>query len=165
MLDSTFHPDQEHFARAREWQAHYQTQLEPYGGGQVPAPVYGESTNAYRRKMCKQFKRQFLPQTHALWDVSFTGTDRIPSDALDPFENQLIEACKTEAYNPSTVPIGTLRQITKLDNNGHKIIEFVGQESFVKQMGIPGRRAKIRNPTTDPGWFPREVPSVWLTGR
>ena len=163
MLNSTFHSEQDHFARAREWQEHFQRELDPYGGGQMPSPVYGEFANKALRKMCVKVKRQFLPQQHPLYQVQYKG---LPADALGPFVNKLIEACKTEAYNPATVPPGEFRQITKIDTaNGHKSIEFVGQELFVKQMGIPGRRAVIRNPTTHPGWFPKEVPSVWLTGR
>ena len=110
MLNTTS-PEQEHLARSRQWQEHYQRELENYGGGQVPAPVYGESTNAYRRKMCVLFKRQFLPQEHPLYGVQYKG---LPSDALEPFETKLIDACKSEAYNPSTVPPGELRQITKI---------------------------------------------------
>jgi hypothetical protein len=28
----------------------------------------------------------------------------------------------------------------------------------------PGRVAKIRTPDTHPGWFPKEIPSVWMSG-
>jgi hypothetical protein len=152
---NNIHPDQEHFAVARGWQEHFQRELEPYGGGQMPAPVYGESANQSLRKMCVQVKRQFLQTNHPMYQVQYKA---LPADALPPFVNKLIEACKAEAYNPVTVPPGQFRQITKRDSNGQQITEFVGQESFVKQMTIPGRRARIRNPTDNPGWFQREVP-------
>ena len=164
-MNAPFHPDHEHSAAAREYQEYVQRELEPYGVGQVPGHVGGEKFYAYKRKTDALIKRQFLPRTHELWNVNFTGPNRIPTEALKPFEDQLIAACKVEAYNPATVPLGELRQITKRDSNGQKIHEFVGQESFVKQFSRPGRLAKIRSPDTHPGWFPKEVPSAWMKGR
>jgi hypothetical protein len=42
--------------------------------------------------------------------------------------------------NPLTVPKGEIREVVKTDANGLKVRHFIGQESFVKQMGRPGRR-------------------------
>jgi hypothetical protein len=46
----------------------------------------------------------------------------------------------TEYHNPNNVPKGEFRAIKKTDSNGTKFIEFIGQDCFVKFMGIPGRR-------------------------
>jgi len=73
---------------------------------------------------------------------------------------------KKEAENPNTVPPGEFRQVM-VDNpyTGRvDAIKFVGPECFVKGMGRL-RLAKIRTPDTHPGWFPKEVPSVWLSRR
>jgi hypothetical protein len=58
-------------------------------------------------------------------------------------EPQLLNACVVEAYNPQHVPVGELRKIEELDEYGKlKTIRWIGQESFVKQMGRAGRRVK-----------------------
>jgi hypothetical protein len=67
----------------------------------------------------------------------------LKADALAVFEPQLLSACVTEAENPQHVPAGELRKIDRLDEYGKvKTIDWVGQESFVKAMGRPGRRVR-----------------------
>jgi hypothetical protein len=79
-----------------------------------------------------------LPQNHPLYGVQFRG---LKADALPVFEQQLLPAVVTEANNPAHVPPGELRKIEEMDEFGKlKMIRFVGQESFVKAMGRPGRR-------------------------
>ena len=83
-------------------------------------------------------KRTFLPQNHELYLIQCRA---LPADALNPLEAQLLQACVVEAYNPIHVPPGELRTIEELDEYGKlKTIRWIGQESFVKQMGRPGRR-------------------------
>src|SRR5215471_15565889 len=43
-------------------------------------------------------------------------------------------------FNPLTVPKGEIREVVKTDVNGLKVRHFIGQDSFVKFMGRPGRR-------------------------
>ena len=64
----------------------------------------------------------------------------LPADVLSGFEEMLLPACKTEAFNPLTVPKGEIREVVKTDANGLKVRHFIGQDSFVKFMGRPGRR-------------------------
>ena len=76
----------------------------------------------------------------------------LPSDALAVFEPQILTACVSEANNPAHVPRGEFRKIEELDETGAlRMIRFVGQESFVKQMMRPGRR--VLSFTTDRGRF------------
>jgi hypothetical protein len=83
-------------------------------------------------------KRAFIPRTHELRQFSL---DDIRADALQVLEPQLLNACVAEANNPQNVPAGELRKIERLDEYGKvKTIDFIGQESFVKQMTRPGRR-------------------------
>ena len=138
------------FETCRQWQAHYQHELENFGGN-VPPPVYGESPGDYRRRSCVTFKRAFLQPAHERYKIQYKG---LPSDAFPNLEQQLLEECKRQAYNPLTVPIGEFREIIKTDaRNGQKIHEFIGQESFVKDPAYgfrPGRRiAAWRVPAVD----------------
>jgi hypothetical protein len=58
----------------------------------------------------------------------------------------------TEANNPKNVPPGEIRKIERLDETGRvRCIDWIGQDSFVKQMMRPGRR--VLSFTTDRGRF------------
>jgi hypothetical protein len=149
-------------------------------GVRVPEPVLGQSDLEYGQESCRMFKRTFLPQNHELYKVNYRGLKTV--ETLDPFEAQLVPACVQQATDPNcvarTVDPGELREIKTRNPYTNQVdaIRFVGhwndasesQDSFVKDQGYghrPGRRVRIRNPTDDPGWFPKEYPSVWMSGR
>jgi len=54
------------------------------------------------------------------------------------------------ALCPDTVPVGQMRRVEQVDQNGLKIVSWIGQESFVKDMTRPGRR--VVNFHTDHGF-------------
>ena len=117
-------------------------------GRAPPAPVLGQSVNDYRRETLRQLKRTFLPPAHDLYQVQYRS---LRPDALQALEPQLLTAVVAEANNPTHVP-GELKKIEELDETGAlRMIRFVGQESFVKQMMRPGRR--VLSFTTDRGHF------------
>jgi hypothetical protein len=104
----------------------------------APHPVLGQRIDEYRRDLCVKLKKQ-LPEAHKLRQVQYR---RLDDQVLSIFEPQLYNAVRAEAHNPNTVPPGEFRRVVKSDANGMKIIEWVGQESFVKAMGRPGRRVQ-----------------------
>jgi hypothetical protein len=131
--------EQEHFDAARKFQAYYDDSLRKVGM-RAPQPILGETVNHYRRETLRTIKRTFLPQNHPLYQVQMR---ELKADALQVFEPQVLSAVVTEANNPAHVPAGELRKIERLDEYGKvKTIDFIGQESFVKQMMRPGRRVK-----------------------
>jgi hypothetical protein len=162
--------EQQHFNASREYQAYYDSYLRNVGG-RAPEPTLGQTVNDYRRETCRMFKRTFLPQNHELYQVNYRG---LQADALPVYEKQLLEASVQHATNPQTLgvlpgeykPVKTHNPYT----GAVDAIKFIGhwdpatrsEDSFVKYMGRPGRLARIRNPTTDPGWFPKEIPSVFV---
>jgi hypothetical protein len=140
--------EQEHFAASRQFQAYYDETLRRVGA-RAPQRTLGQTVNDYRRETLRQLKRTFLPQNHDLYQPNYRN---MPSDALGVFEPQLLRACVEEANNPQHVPPGELRKIERFDEFGKvKCIDWVGQESFVKQMMRPGRR--VLSFTTDRGRF------------
>jgi hypothetical protein len=139
---------QEHFDASRKFQAYYQELLRNVGV-RVPGPVLGQSCNDYRRETLRNLKRTFLPQVHPLYGVQCRA---LPSDALGAFEPQILRACVDSVNDPSHLDPGELRKVERLDETGRVMcIDWVGQESFVKQMGQPGRR--VISFTTDRGRF------------
>ena len=140
--------EQEHFDASRQFQAYYDETLRRVGA-RAPAPVLGQSVNDYRRETLRQLKRTFLPPAHDLYQVQYRS---LRPDALQALEPQLLTAVVAEANNPAHVKPGELKKIEELDETGAlRMIRFVGQESFVKQMMRPGRR--VLSFTTDRGRF------------
>jgi hypothetical protein len=139
---------QEHFSASRRFQEYYDASLRNIGV-RVPAPLLGQTCNDYRRETLRNLKRTFLPQVHDLYKVNYRG---LQSDALKVFEPQLLEACVTECNNPAHLAPGELKKVERHDEYGKlQFIDWVGQESFVKAMGRPGR--KVISFTTDRGRF------------
>ena len=118
--------------------------------GHAPRLLFsGNRVNDYRRETLRQLKRTFLPPAHDLYQVQYRS---LRSDALQALEPQLLTAVVAEANNPAHVKPGELKKIEELDETGAlRMIRFVGQESFVKQMMRPGRR--VISFTTDRGRF------------
>jgi hypothetical protein len=143
--------DQRHFNSCRNWQLYFDNELRDVGG-KAPPFIPGQVDLDYARETCRSLKREFLPQNHPLYAVQWRG---LPNDAFKTLVPQLVDACKKEAYNPNTVPLGEFREIVKTLPNGYKEHTFVGRECFVKRMGerfIRGH-GTIRNPSTHPAWF------------
>jgi hypothetical protein len=130
---------EQHFDAARKFQAYYDDTLRKVGM-RAPEPVLNQTVNDYRRETLRNLKRTFLPQNHDLYQVQFR---QLEADALQVLEAQLLQACVVEANNPAHVPPGELRKVEEYDEYGKvRMIRFVGQESFVRQMMRPGRRVK-----------------------
>ena len=128
---------QGHYDASRKYQEYYDNTLRRVGM-RAPQPVLGQTVNDYRREVLITAKKAFLPKSHNLRQFSL---DDVRADALKVIEPQILDACLVEAYNPIHVPPGELRKIEELDEYGKlKTIRWIGQESFVKQMGRPGRR-------------------------
>ena len=105
----------------------------------APEPIVGQHPDDCRRETLRTLKRKFL-QNHQLGTVNMRD---LGQDALQPIENQVLNAVVVEAYNPKNVPIGELRKVEKLDDYGKLTeINWIGQESFIKLLPDyrPGRR-------------------------
>jgi hypothetical protein len=131
---------------ARVYQERADNSLSPWDI-RAPAPVLGEDVAKYRRDLDVKVKKQ-LPDEHKLKQVQYRG---LSDSALDALEPQLYRAVHDEARNPNTVPPGEFRRVVNLDSNGLKIVEFIGQESFVKAFTRPGRR--VTSFRTDQGFM------------
>jgi hypothetical protein len=131
---------EQHFDAARQYQAYYDEALRNVGA-RAPRPTLGQRVNDYRRETLRTFKRTFLPPIHELYGAQCRGLD---AETLKIFEPQIIAACVKEADNPLHVPPGELRKVERHDQYGVlKSIDWIGQESFVKQMMRPGRRITL----------------------
>jgi hypothetical protein len=139
-----------------QFRQYYDETLCRHVGARPPTPFPGQTVSDYRVEALRSFKRTYLPQNHDLAKVNFRrerhnhrNDEAGFAELLAGLEPQVLAACLLEANNPLHVPKGQLKEIKRMDQTGHlRMIEFIGQESFVKQMTIPGRRVRInQNPT------------------
>ena len=142
----------QHFEAARQFQEYYDQTLRKVGT-RAPPPAVNQSVNDYRRETLRTLKRTFLPQNHPLYQVQMRD---LRADALDALEPQVLQAVAVEAINPENLAPGEIRAIEKVDEFGNKRIDWVGRESFVKDMMRPGRR--VVSFTTDRGRFDASGP-------
>jgi hypothetical protein len=96
-----------------------------------------------------------LPTSHDLADLR---ADDLGSSALvfDNFEQLLLDAAKAEDFKPSydNLPSdGSLIARVRTDENNAKWTEYFGRQSFIKDLGRPGRRvARIVHPSLGALW-------------
>jgi hypothetical protein len=79
-------------------------------------------------------------KTHsAMWKN--VKLSRLDDETFGPIETQIYADATAAAANPVDLEPGELRMVTKVDpTTGSRSNVFYGKESFVKQMGRPGRR-------------------------
>jgi hypothetical protein len=102
----------------------------------APERTFGKPIDDYRREQAVKAKR-LLPEGHKLREVQFK---QLRNDAFDIFEPQLLQDCKDAAYQADSVPSGEMRKVVEVDGNGNKIVKWIGQQSFVRDMMPPSRR-------------------------
>jgi hypothetical protein len=122
-------------ASARVYQQRYDDALQPWDL-RAPAPVLGEPITDYRARLAILAKKQ-LPEDHQLRKITYRGLD---TAIFDNFEPQLLQEVQRAAYDATSVPPGQFRKVTEIATDGMKVVKWIGQESFVKDMGRPGRR-------------------------
>jgi hypothetical protein len=109
-------------------------------GERAPAPVASCDENyasRYRRKLVRLAQAR-LPNDHELRRVPIA---ELGGTIFKNFEGQIYEACKAAATRPDAAAPGELREVVTINpQNGHKEINFIGTQSFVRQMGREGRR-------------------------
>jgi hypothetical protein len=125
-------------ANTTEFQARVDDALAPYNV-RAPSPVAGENETGYSRRLI-QIAQERLPSTHPLYKVALGDMD---ASTLTVFADQILDAAKASAWDPSSVPRGTIAQ-RNLDDpyTGQRSVAFVGQESFIKSMSMPPRKLK-----------------------
>jgi hypothetical protein len=103
-------------------------------GSRAPRPMEGETLFDYRKRLATKLKSH-----SSRWkDVKFS---RLDDETFTPIESQVYDDAIAAAANPVDLQAGELREVTKINpQTGVRTIEFYGKESFVKQMGRPGRR-------------------------
>ena len=97
---------------------------------------YEEIENYRRIQLIKA--KNLLPEGHELRKIQIR---QLRSDALDVFQQQILKACKEAAYDKSSVPVDApLRRVEHTDGNGMKVVDFIGQRSFIHDFNRQGRR-------------------------
>jgi hypothetical protein len=108
-----------------------------YHGQQADKPLYGETLNAYRRRLLVPFQ-QFSPAfKHA--DLRVLAVD--PA-GFNHAEKTILADAEAEGRNPMRVPPGTLREHVET-RGGHQYTKFFGRPiAWMGPMMIQGKRVK-----------------------
>jgi hypothetical protein len=123
-------------AAGRVFQERYDSALEPWGV-RARAPTLGEDIANYRRDELVRIKK-LLPDNHELRKVQIR---QLRDDAIDAFEPQILKAARETARRADTVPVDApLRRVEHTDGNGMKVVDFIGQRSFIHDFNRQGRR-------------------------
>lgn len=103
-------------------------------GERAPRPLEGESLFDYRKRLATRLKKH-----SPTWNkVKFS---ELPESAFKIAEDTVYNDAISAAANPVDLAAGELRMVTKIDpTTGVRSNVFYGKESFVKNMGRPGRR-------------------------
>ena len=126
-------------------------------GVRAPLPSLNQSSNDYVREVCRDLKHRYLPRNHQLYAVQYRGLD---AEVLERFAPQLVAAVKVEAVNPANLAPGEIRPIERLDPQTGQVMmrDWIGRESFVKDMMRPGRKVvRFLAPTDSYGRALREI--------
>jgi 8-oxo-dGTP pyrophosphatase MutT (NUDIX family) len=112
-------------------------------GISAPRPLDGEDRPKYERRVARMLKEH--SPTWKNVDIGAFADDA----AFEPVQAQIYAEAKRAALNPTALPDGGLRMITK-QSGGHTINTFVGQpDAWMKQFAGPVRQNvtgfKMRN--------------------
>jgi hypothetical protein len=133
--------------RRREYQARYDEAFSAFGT-RAPAPVEGERPGVYRKRLYEHLRRR-LPSSN---EWASTRADDIPPSAASQIEAMVIKAAMAEGLRPSAENLprdGSLLRRERTDEHGARSVEWMGRESFIKQMGREGGRVlRICDPRT-----------------
>jgi hypothetical protein len=103
-------------------------------GQRAPRPLEGEALLDYRKRLATKLK------THSTAWKS-VKLSQLPEEAFGIAEGQIYSDADSAAANPVDLGAGEMRMVTKIDpSTGVRSNVFFGKESFVKEMGRPGRR-------------------------
>lgn len=115
-------------------------------GLSAPRPMHGESLAGYRVRLLKPMQAH----SQAFKGVALEKAAAADSSILDGIEPKIYaDACEV-ARSPATVPLGELRQVSKVMPSGHRINEYVGQPSaWMNSIAGPTRQyaTKFLTPT------------------
>ena len=132
-------------AAGRIYQQRFDDALAPWGT-RANAPALGQDLDDYRRDHLVRIKK-LLPDGHELGSVPIR---QLQPDALAVMEKQILAAASDSAFRPDAVPHGQIERRVQVDENGQKIVHWLGTESFVRELGRPGR--KVTSFRTDQGY-------------
>jgi hypothetical protein len=128
--------------RFADFQHRADTALEPFSV-RAPSPVAGESARSYAIRVLTLCQEK-IPPSNPLSSVDLMRCD---DATINVFRPQIFEAVEKAAWSTESVPPGEMKERVKVDaNTGAKQRHFIGERSFVCDMGVPSRRVRIREP-------------------
>jgi len=107
-------------------------------GDRAPVFMAGEKPIDYRRRLASMLQKH-----SKIWKGK--RLESMSDEVFGEVEKQVYADALQAALHPSDFAEGEMRPVRRQNEFGHFITEFVGKDSFVKQFGLPPRRARIRD--------------------
>ena len=130
-------------------------------GRSAPAQRADESNIDYERRLASLGQR-YIPAGEDVAKIDFA---KLPDDVVGKFSSMTQDALTRNLFRTDNMQPGELREVYTKDPNSSQVIRnFVGPDSFVKAMGLPGRRVvKINAPEQRTLYSNRrEAASTWF---
>jgi hypothetical protein len=136
-------------AAARKYQERYVEAFQSWGV-EPPRPAYCDSIEAageYRRELAVRAKK-LLPREPTFGALRRAQYRAMDDSVLDVMEPSLLKAVAAAGKRNDSVPADSpLREIHERGPNGERMIRFLGERSFVRDMkSVPRRVAYFRTP-------------------
>jgi hypothetical protein len=108
-------------SKIQETRAKYDEALQPFNRS-APRPFPEETHDEYRRRALP-ILQNYAPEMKEInvYDAR--------SSAFDMIERQTFSAAKREAYKPTNIPDGELKEVRRYDQAGRPFYEFYGKPS------------------------------------
>jgi hypothetical protein len=126
----------------------------------APARRADESGVNYLRRLAVVGKK-YLPVSEEVTKIRFAD---LPDEVVPRCAELVREAVERNIVRTDNMAPGELRTVTRVidEISGVKAREFVGPDSFVKEMGTPARRVtRINAPAMNTIWSSGERGGVW----
>ncbi len=131
--------------RRRQYQVRYADAFAAFGS-LPPAPIEDERPGQYRARLFEHLRRR-LPSGHELAAVRADDLSSASAQARANFEQMLLQAATAEGATPSVDNLprdGSMISRVRVDaDTGERRTEWYGRESFIKQLGRPGRKVSM----------------------
>jgi hypothetical protein len=138
------HEEEQKWKTLEEYDSYYKL-----NGRNAPSWLQGENLNHYDRRLLAGLQSYTSNSqnidVHEAWGSAFPV-----------IKNKILEEVKREVAQPSNIPDGTLKEVTRFDQSGRPYSLFFGKPNSWMRQFMPdrvARVAKIRNVDEERGRF------------
>lgn len=108
-------------------------------GVSIERPRIGDSVAGFMRRAGTQLQRLAPKSRYHNADLNLVSDKRTLREVF----YQIADDATAAAYDPQTVPAGTLREVVETDRTGRRLTRFVGSPTWLDTFSLPVQRARF----------------------